>query len=445
MNSPNPANIQPPETTGKYLVLLREDDVEAGIQTLQDSAGVSNIARASDFEDSAVNLNEVSDTDTVVFDQLGVAVTPLAPEQLQSLNMASANKSSTVLEIEPERVVYAIDLGSDKLGQPLISEATNLSVEYLRGYRDAIVHLVDNLISTEQKTEVTAAAFNEMEATWGLQVTKVMKSRFSGLGVKVAVLDTGLDLTHPDFSGRTITSKSFIPNEEVQDHQGHGTHCIGTACGTRNPLTPPRYGVAYNAEIYVGKVLSNRGSGSDEGILAGIQWAMVNGCRIVSMSLGAATFPGQQHSRIFETVARRALSNGTLIIAAAGNESRRSRNMINSVGHPANCPSIMAVGAIDAQMQIADFSTRGMNFSGGQVDIAGPGVNIHSTWPMPTRYRAISGTSMATPHVAGIAALYAEANPKASAQAIWSLLTRNALRLPLSSVDVGSGLVQAPV
>ncbi|MGH2412669.1 MAG: hypothetical protein ACRDEA_03025, partial [Microcystaceae cyanobacterium] len=155
MNGPNTSIVQPPETTGKYLVLLHEDAVEAGIQTLQDSAGISNVARALDFEDSAVNPNEVSDKDTVVYDKLGVAVMQLDPEQLQSLNVASA-ENSTILAIEPERVVYAIDLGSDKLEQPIVSGATNLSVDYVRGYRDAIVHLVDNLISTEQKAGVSA-------------------------------------------------------------------------------------------------------------------------------------------------------------------------------------------------------------------------------------------------------------------------------------------------
>ena len=133
---------------------------------------------------------------------------------------------------------------------------------------------------------------------------------------------------------------------------------------------------------------------------------------------------------MFERVARRAQEQGTLIIAAAGNESQRP-GIINPVGHPANCPSIMAVAAMDVQGAIARFSNRGINPDGGQVDIAGPGVDVHSSWPMPTRYRRISGTSMATPHVAGIAALYAEADPTARGAALGRALTGGALRLEL--------------
>jgi subtilisin len=118
------------------------------------------------------------------------------------------------------------------------------------------------------------------------------------------------------------------------------------------------------------------------------------------MSLGAPVQPGQTFSRVFENAARRAVAAGTLIIAAAGNESHRPA-VIAPVGHPGNCPSIVAVAAIDAQTRIASFSCGGINPQGGQVDIAGPGVQVRSTWPRPALYNTISGTSMATPHVAG--------------------------------------------
>ena len=162
------------------------------------------------------------------------------------------------------------------------------------------------------------------------------------------------------------------------------------------------------------------------------------------MSLGAATRPGQSFSFIFEIVARRVTRAGTLIVAAAGNESRRESGIVSPVGHPANCPSIMAVGALDSQLRVAPFSNGGINPQGGQVDIAAPGVDVRSSWRMPTGYRTISGTSMATPHVAGLAALHAQANPDSTPREVWSLLTQTARRLPLPSLDVGAGLVQAP-
>jgi subtilisin family serine protease len=131
-----------------------------------------------------------------------------------------------------------------------------------------------------------------------------------------------------------------------------------------------------------------------------------------------------------------------LVIAAAGNDSHRPGD-IEPVGRPANCQSIMAVAAVDVNMQIAFFSNGSINAGGGSVDIAGPGVDVRSSWLMPQRYNTISGTSMATPHVSGIAALWLEAQ-QLSASMLWAKLTQSAKRLGLASSDVGSGLVQAP-
>lgn len=419
----NGSSIRPIQTTGRYLVLLPEGEERSGMSALTDSTGVR-------------------DTDMSVFSNLGVAVVSIDPNQLQSLNAAVAG-SQPILAAEPEQIMYAI------AGNVISGDTAN----YLQGYKEGVIHLVDDLSNgtVTPGQQLTTSAFADGAATWGLQATKVVSSRYSGSGIKVAVLDTGLDLTHPDFAGRTITERSFISGEAVQDLQGHGTHCIGTACGPLNPpdpSSPMRYGIAHKAEIFAGKVLSNQGSGADGGILAGIDWAISNGCQIISMSLGADIRPGDTYSQIYETVAQRALSRGTLIIAAAGNSSRRP-GLVNPVGRPANCPSIIAVAALDNQLQISFFSDSSINPNGGGVDIAGPGVNVYSTWstkavPTPLRYRTISGTSMATPHVAGIAALYAEATGKRGLE-LWALLMQNAQRLPLSSVDAGIGLVQAPI
>lgn len=458
--------ITPPGTTGRFLVLLREDAVKAGVKALSDRAGLK-VTSTADFEGGAVDADHLAGAEAILFEDLGVVVVDTPPEQIQALS-AAAGEENAILAIEPERVVYALPAaaapartitaeepsGGAELFtappevSPLPTAAAGFPVEFLRGYRDAVNHLVGKLLTAsgvaeEIGEEAIVAAFNETELTWGLQATKAAMSRFSGKNIKVAVLDTGLDLGHPDFVGRPIVSRSFVTGQPVQDGHGHGTHCIGTACGSRRPTQLPRYGIAFNSEIFAGKVLSNQGSGGDGGILAGIQWAVTNKCHLVSMSLGAAVFPGQGFSQIFEQVARRALALGTLIVAAAGNESNRP-GVINPVGHPANCPSIMAVGALDQQLRIAFFSNGGLNPQGGQVDIAGPGVAVISSFPRPTLRRTLSGTSMATPHVAGIAALLAEANPGARGRALASLLLQNARRLQLPARDVGSGLVQAP-
>jgi subtilisin family serine protease len=201
--------------------------------------------------------------------------------------------------------------------------------------------------------------------------------------------------------------------------------------------------VAGEVELYIGKVLDDEGGGADGEVLDGLNWAIENQCQIVSMSLGSALQAGQTYSSIFEEVARRALAAGTVIIAAAGNESQRP-GFIAPVSHPANCPSILAVAAIDQDLQIAPFSSGGLVEDGGQVDVAAPGVAILSAWPAPQLQNTISGTSMATPFVSGIAALLAQAEPDARGRALLNLILQHTRRLALSSRDVGAGLVQAP-
>jgi subtilisin family serine protease len=439
-----------PGTTGKYLVLMREDALQEGVRTLRDAAGLT-VAASSDFDDGAVEGETLAEAEAIVFEDLAVALVDTPPDQLQALGAAAAEQpeESPILAIEPERVVYAIQDGCPEVPTASSTRGSpGLPAHFLRGYRDAVNHLTDKLLAEAGLTAEVSAdgvvpSLDEYTHTWGLQVTGASASRSSGEGIRVAVLDTGIDELHPDFAGRSIESCSFVLGQAVQDSHGHGTHCIGTACGPQQPNRLPRYGAASGAEIYVGKVLSNQGSGGDGGILAGMNWAISNGCQVISMSLGAPVQPGQRYSLVYELVGRRAFWRGALIVAAAGNESERPA-IIAPVGHPANCPSIMAVAALDVPLGVARFSCGGINPGGGQVDIAGPGVDVQSSWPRPTLYRRISGTSMATPHVAGIAALYAEAFPEARGRGLWALLIQNARRLTLPSRDVGIGLVQAP-
>ncbi|MGH9279623.1 MAG: S8 family peptidase [Acidimicrobiales bacterium] len=322
---------------------------------------------------------------------------------------------------------------------PFIQSGPAAMVTYLAGFRDAAQGLLDRFAAQSMM-----AAVDESQATWGLQAIGALLSRLSGRGVGVAVLDTGFDARHPDFRDRDIVTKSFITGESADDGHGHGTHCIGTACGPWEPDRPPRYGIAYNAKIFAGKVLSNDGVGTDGEVLAGMNWAIDSGCKVISMSLGTPVERGARYSRAFERIAQRALNQGTIIVAAAGNESRRDMNIVNPVSHPANCPSILAVAAVDQNMKVAFFSNQGDPAGGGVVDIAAPGMGVYSSYVMPTRYRTMNGTSMATPHVAGVAALFAEIRPDATAAELKQLILETARQIPGAAVDIGAGLVQAP-
>lgn len=429
------------ETTGRYIVTFGDDADAEGMSILRKECGIRKLPSAADFAESALDTVQFDAAGGAVFPALGVAVVTLESDVFNRV-MGLTGESSAILDIEPERMFYAIGDGT-------------LPLSYLKGYRDAINHLFEVSSSSTNdggdEADPAATFADDAQSTWGLKATRVLNSRYTGQGIKVAVLDTGMDLNHPDFQGRIIQSQSFISGQTVQDRNGHGTHCIGTACGRRSN-SGRRYGVAGNSTILAGKVLSNEGSGSTSGILAGMEWAIMNGSHIISMSLGNRV---KTPSTAYETIGRRALQRGCLIVAAAGNHRQQGNSdgtVIGTVGQPANSPSILAVGAIDQQLRLASFSCGSGTASGANVDIAAPGVAVFSSAPDPSvggrpwppRYHSISGTSMATPHVAGIAALYAQAFGVRGA-ALWQLLTSRARRLPLPSGDVGAGLVQAPI
>jgi subtilisin family serine protease len=423
------------ETTGRFLVLLQEGAPDA--EELLSRTADLQVAHSADFAERPADMTTLQDSEALVFDELGVAVVDVDPAQVMALGAAAADDQTPILAVEPERVVYAIPNGA--------SDAGGMDAAYVRGYRDAVANLSEALLGQGQvQARGQGATVAQGTHTWGLRATNVVNSPYTGKGVRVAVLDTGLADSHPDLAGRDVTTQSFIPGEAVNDLHGHGTHCIGTACGPREASSVPGYGVASQSSIYAAKVLSNAGRGTDSQILGGIQWAVRNRCAVASMSLGARVMPGQSYSSVFEAAARRAAALGTLIVAAAGNDSRRHLGVVVPVSHPANCPSILAVGALDDQLQVAYFSNGGMERQGGQLDMAAPGVGVLSAWKAPQLHHTISGTSMATPHVAGIAALFAEANPDMRGAILAWLLFGAARRLDLSSRDVGAGLVQAP-
>ena len=278
--------------------------------------------------------------------------------------------------------------------------------------------------------------------TWGRQATGTDGSQYSGQGVRVAVLDTGIDIGHPDVARKVVASRSFVAGQAVNDLHGHGTHCAGTVAASRTLQSTPEYGVAPDVELIVGKVLSNGGSGRQRDILRGMVWATQQGAQVISMSLGRSNVPGAAHDPAYERAAAFALSKDSLVVAAAGNESARRFGHIAPVGSPADSPSAVAVAAVDQALDVAEFSNGDINGGGGVIDVAGPGVDVFSSWPLPRRYRSISGTSMACPHVAGVAALWVQSQGLA-ASALRSHLCMTASGLGASR-DFGNGLVQAP-
>ncbi len=408
---------RPAATTGRSVVVFA-DRAEDTVAALRRLAGVSDVVDSRDVEPGDVDARQLGQAEAVVFPGLGLAVAILEPQQLAGVE--------SVLAVTPELVHHVL---------------VEIPDGYLTGYRDAVDDLTGRLLGMGGSPTPGAPLFADTpEYTWGLQATEVVSSPRTGRGIRVAVLDTGLDLAHPDLAGRAVTATSFVPGQSAQDGHGHGTHCVGTACGPRTVEGSRGYGVASEAEVFVGKVLSDEGSGTDAEILAGIAWAVRNGCQVISMSLGADT---PEPSPAYTAAGRRALDQGSLIVAAAGNNGDRGSGEFGFVGAPANSPDILAVGALDPFLEVAWFSARSTAVPGGQVDLAAPGVDVYSSWPLPDRYNTISGTSMATPHVAGLAALWAE-ETGLRGRDLWWALDRASRRLPVASVDIGSGLPLAP-
>jgi subtilisin family serine protease len=355
----------------------------------------------------------------MVFPEIGVALVSGAAAVEHGITTAEfVAADSATHSVDPEYFMFASQINPG---------------DYLRGVlrtAEMIYQDLGSLPGAEALGDVSATAIG---ATWGLRACKVPPSNFDGNGIKVAVLDTGFDLGHPEFAGRPIVSNSFVV-QPVQDLNGHGTHTAGTACGPQSPTGPlQRYGVAFRARMFIGKVLTNSGSGTQAQVLAGMNWAIANRCEVISMSLGASIPPQPSYT----AAGAAALGAGCLIVAAAGNASNRPGS-IAPAGAPANSPTIVSVASLDSSLRVSSFSC------GGKVDIAGPGLNVFSSWPRPQLHNTISGTSMATPHVAGCAALWAQSNPSLRGIALRAKLTATARHLPLPATDVGAGLVQAP-
>jgi subtilisin family serine protease len=230
----------------------------------------------------------------------------------------------------------------------------------------------------------------------------------TGAGVRVAVLDTGVDPTHPDLAGKIVETADFTaPGGDAVDRFGHGTHVASIASGARR-------GVAPDAQLVIGKVLNDEGRGTESDVIAGMEWAAPR-AKVVNMSLGGA--PSDGTDPIAQAVEQLTQQHGTLFVAAAGN----SGPFESTVSSPAAAPSALAVGAVDAADALAEFSSRGpvVGSRALKPEIVAPGVDIIAARaagttmgePVDASYTKASGTSMATPHVAGAAAILAQVHP----------------------------------
>jgi subtilisin family serine protease len=271
----------------------------------------------------------------------------------------------------------------------------------------------------------------------------VWESGFTGKGVKVAVLDSGIDPNHPDLSGQIEEAKSFVPGETVDDKHGHGTHVASTVLGTGAASEGKNKGVAPEARLLVGKVLNDGGSGLDSWIIDGMEWASDN-AKIVSMSLGSSE-PSDGTDPMAQAVNRLSEDKGTLFVIAAGNAGYEG-----AIGSPGAADAALTIGAVDKSDKIAYFTSKGPRYGDKAIkpDLSAPGVGIvaaRSALSSGTgSYRSMNGTSMATPHVAGAAALLLQKNPDWTGTQLKEALMSTSKKLNYSPYHIGTGRLDVP-
>lgn len=307
---------------------------------------------------------------------------------------------------------------------------------------------------TRQRSDGSAATASGISRIWLDGVRKATLDRstgqigapaawarsYDGTGVKIAVVDTGIDATHPDLAGKVVAERNFSGSADAKDHVGHGTHVASTAAGTG--AKDSRFkGVAPGARLINAKVLDDRGIGDDSSIIAGVDWAVAQGADIISMSLGSPDTVGIDPMEA--QVNKISAEKGILFAVAAGNSGPGQ----GTVASPGSADAALTVGAVDDNDLIADFSSVGPRTGDGAVkpDITAPGVGITAAAAAgtagqnPPGYISMDGTSMATPHVAGAAAILKQKNPTWTGAQIKAVLTGSAKGSSQSVFQQGSG------
>ncbi|MDX3234207.1 S8 family serine peptidase [Streptomyces sp. ME03-5709C] len=269
---------------------------------------------------------------------------------------------------------------------------------------------------------------------------------YDGTGVTVAVLDTGIDATHPDVAASIVGKVDFTGSPTgTKDGHGHGTHVASTVLGSGAASKGLRKGVAPGAKLLVGKVCDDNGQCPDDGIIAAMDWAAHSGAKVVNMSLGGDPTDGTDPmSQALNELSR---ATGTLFVVAAGNSGLIAQKVVA----PGSADDALTVAAVDKNGDMASFSNRGPRIGDGAAkpDIAAPGVGIVAARaagtamgaPVDAYYTASDGTSMATPHVAGAAAIVAQQHPELSGQQIKALLMDTADDLGHDLYAQGTGQV----
>lgn len=276
-----------------------------------------------------------------------------------------------------------------------------------------------------------------------IKAPQVWDAGVRGAGIKIAVVDTGIDPNHPDFAGRIVAMTDFT-GEGAADNHGHGTHVASIAAGSGAASGGKFVGVAPEALLLAAKVLRGNGSGRTSDVMAGVEWAVDEGAHVINLSLGSSF--SCDGTDALSVLCNNAVAAGVVVCVAAGNAGPAAR----TVGSPGCASDVITVGASDDEDAVASFSSRGPTADGRvKPDVLFPGVNIVAArasgtsmgTPVDEAYTQASGTSMATPHAAGAAALLLAANPALTPAQVKEIFRQAAIDLGLDPNMQGAGRV----
>ncbi|MEI7480809.1 MAG: S8 family peptidase [Elusimicrobiota bacterium] len=293
---------------------------------------------------------------------------------------------------------------------------------------DGLSSIKNEGVETQESLQIPAKPAltpEETEIPWGVKRVNApgVWNTTMGEGVKVAVIDTGIDYNHPDLKAVYAGGYNAIVSTKTPlDDQGHGTHVSGTIAAVRDAKGV--VGIAPRVQLYAVKVLDANGSGSYSNIVDGIQWAVNNKMQVINMSLG-----GGSGTPALQKVMEAADKAGVTIVCAAGNDS-------GPVNYPAKYPQAIAVSASDSMDKLAYFSSRG-----AEIAFIAPGVDVPSTYK-GSAYKTASGTSMASPHVAGLAVIAVAGGANTPAK-VRAALNKAASSLGMKPTEEGAGMIDA--
>jgi subtilisin family serine protease len=389
--------------------LLRRTSFRRAVIALLCGFGLAGLVLPLGFPTTAVPNVDDSPSGRIM-----VAYRDNSPGATSRQSLAVRDAKLARLDTKTGIAVYEVAAGTER--EKAAEFAANAAVRVAEPDSRTAIHLVPN--DTAYNQQWAPAKIN---APLGWEVSTGSPS------IVLALLDTGIDLTNPDFAGRVVPGYNFIgQNTDVQDDHGHGTHVAGIAAATGNNGVGIA-GVSWGVSIMSVKVLSASGGGYVSDLISGLDWARDHSAKIINISLGTP-----QTSQLLQEAVQRALDAGILVVASAGNSGQSG----NAPSYPAAYPGVIAVGATDKDDAKASYST-----SGSYVSIAAPGTAIYSTYP--GGFATMSGTSMASPHVSGMASVIWSKSPELKASEVWETVRSTAVDLgaPGTDNDFGAGRI----